>query len=538
VSTASEIVAQHLYEAGCRHAFGIPGGEVLHLMEGLEKAGIDFHLVKHENSGGFMAEGTYHATGAPGILVATVGPGVVNAINVIANAWQDQVPMIFLTGCVDANEAETYTHQVFDHTAVIAPISKASMVISPGAVDVMIDKAIALAVADPPGPVHLDMPIGLAGAETKPAGYPKPGTIAKVAPAPGADLDRARDALASAERPLVIAGVDILHHHAAETLNEAVHRLSMPIITSYKAKGVVPEDDALALGGHGLSPKSYKLLKPMIDAADVILLAGYDPIEMRIDWRHTWGTAIEGKTVIEVAAHPNRHFVHQSDISFVCDVDAGLTALTQGLNGNLTWAGGEVAAMKATLADAFPRDEEWGPAAVIDAARNAFPRNGFVAVDTGAHRILLSQQWDCFEPQKLAQSTGLCTMGCALPLVMGHKLADPETPVIAFTGDGGMEMILGELATLRDMALPVVVVVFVDESLSLIELKQRGGGQDNLGVDFGGTDFAAVANCMGGRGVTATNRAELESAITEGLAADTYTLIACPIGRKAYDGRF
>ena len=130
MSTASEIVAQHLYEAGCRHAFGIPGGEVLHLMEGLEKAGIDFHLVKHENSGGFMAEGTYHATGAPGILVATVGPGVVNAINVIANAWQDQVPMIFLTGCVDANEAETYTHQVFDHTAVIAPISKASMVIS------------------------------------------------------------------------------------------------------------------------------------------------------------------------------------------------------------------------------------------------------------------------------------------------------------------------------------------------------------------------------------------------------------------------
>jgi acetolactate synthase-1/2/3 large subunit len=270
----------------------------------------------------------------------------------------------------------------------------------------------------------------------------------------------------------------------------------------------------------------------------VILLAGYDPIEMRIDWRHAWGTGVEGKTVIEVAAHPNRHFVHQADISFVCDVDAGLKALTQGLNGKPTWAGGQIDAMKASLADAFPRDEEWGPAAVIDAARRAFPRDGFAAVDTGAHRILLSQQWDCYSPQKLAQSTGLCTMGCALPLAMGHKLANPDTPVIAFTGDGGMEMILGELATLRDMALPVVIVVFVDESLSLIELKQRGGGQDNLGVDFGGTDFAAVANCMGGRGVTATNRAELEAAIAEGLEADTYTMIACPIGRKAYDGRF
>ncbi len=88
MSTASEIIAERLYAAGCRHAFGIPGGEVLSLMEGLGNAGINFHLVKHENSGGFMAEGTYHATGAPGILVATVGPGVVNAINVVANAWQ------------------------------------------------------------------------------------------------------------------------------------------------------------------------------------------------------------------------------------------------------------------------------------------------------------------------------------------------------------------------------------------------------------------------------------------------------------------
>jgi len=110
--------------------------------------------------------------------------------------------------------------------------------------------------------------------------------------------------------------------------------------------------------------------------------------------------------------------------------------------------------------------------------------------------------------------------------------------VIAFTGDGGMEMILGELATLRDMRLPVVIVVFVDESLALIELKQRANKQDNLGVDFGGTDFAKLAEIMGGIGVTATDRTTLESAIADGLRADTFTLIACPIGRKAYDGRF
>ena len=185
MTTTSDIIGKRLYDAGCRHAFGIPGGEVLSLMEGLENAGIDFHLVKHENAGGFMAEGTYHATGAPGILVATVGPGVVNAVNVVANAWQDQVPMIFLTGCVDAAEAETYTHQVFDHTDVIRPISKASMTVADGAVDVMIDKALAIAMQDPPGPVHLDVPINIAGKDAKVTGYPGRAAMSKVAPAAG-----------------------------------------------------------------------------------------------------------------------------------------------------------------------------------------------------------------------------------------------------------------------------------------------------------------------------------------------------------------
>ena len=538
MSTGADLIAQRLFDAGCRHAFGIPGGEVLSLMDALDRVGIQFHLVKHENAGGFMAEGTYHATGAPAILLATVGPGVVNAINVVANAWQDQVPMIFLTGCVDAAEAESYTHQVFDHTKVIAPISKASMLAADGAVDVMIDKALAIATSDPPGPVHIDVPIGLAGRESKRSGYPRYTKPSPTVPADGFDLTRARDAIANAIRPLMICGVEVLHHGAADTVSEMARRLSIPTLTSYKAKGVITEDDPLALGGHGLSPKSYKLLKPLIDDADVIILAGYDPIEMRVDWRHAWQPGIEGKTVIEVSAQPNRHFVHQADISFVCDVGAGLRALTDGLNGKPTWADGKALKMRESLKAAFPTNEVWGPAAVIDAARQAFPKHGFAAVDTGAHRILLSQQWTCYGPRTLVQSSGLCTMGCAMPLAMGHKIANPDAPVIAFTGDAGLEMILGEMATLRDMKLPVVTIVFVDESLSLIELKQRANSQNNVGVDFGGTDFAAVAQAMGGNGVTATSRETLMSAIEAGLNADTFTVIACPIGRKAYDGRF
>ena len=157
----ADIIGRRLYDAGVRFAFGIPGGEVLTLIDGLEKAGIRFILSKHENAAGFMAEGVYHMTGAPGVLVATVGPGAANAVNVTANALQDRVPMIVITGCVDLEDTVTYNHQVFDHRAVFTPICKASFTVPGGYVPELIDKAVAIATEGRPGPVHLDLPIAM-----------------------------------------------------------------------------------------------------------------------------------------------------------------------------------------------------------------------------------------------------------------------------------------------------------------------------------------------------------------------------------------
>ena len=129
-------------------------------------------------------------------------------------------------------------------------------------------------------------------------------------------------------------------------------------------------------------------------------------------------------------------------------------------------------------------------------------------------------------------------MGCALPLAMGAKLAAPERAVVAFTGDAGLEMTLGELTTLRDLKLALPVVVFVDRSLALIEMKQRRNNQPNLGVDFGATDFPALAEALGGAGCWVEDRAALTAALETALAADHFTLIAARLPRRAYDGRF
>ncbi len=174
---------------------------------------------------------------------------------------------------------------------------------------------------------------------------------------------------------------------------------------------------------------------------------------------------------------------------------------------------------------------------MVGTARGVLARDAVVTVDSGAHRILQSQMWESYAPRTLLQSVGFGAMGGALPLAIGAKLAEPSRQVLCFTGDAGLEMILGELATLRDLRLAIPVVVFADASLALIELKQRAMDLPNVGVDFQATDFAAVGRALGGRGVDVDNRAALDRALRDALQADTFTLIACAIDRRAYDER-
>ncbi len=531
--TASDIIAQRLYDAGCRHAFGIPGGEVMVLMDALDRAGIEMHLVKHENCAGFMGEGVFHFDGAPAILIATIGPGIANAINVIANALQDRVPMIALTGCVPSIQQHTYTHQVFDHIKLASEVTKAAFRVESSTAAIIADKAVSIAMEGRPGPVLLDVPIDVQQHEEEPA-WPRRAQLSPVGPAPSPELDLARDWFTQAKKPLVIAGVDTLNQNGSLAVSQFCKNHNIPLITTYKAKGIMPETDALCLGGAGLAPSADKELLPLIKQSDCIILAGYDPIEMRMGWQNIW---TDGARVIDLSAVSNTHYMHQAAINFVGNIAAGLSAIGNDNAPTTSWPNAEPTAVKQKLRANLKLDEDWGPAAVIDECRKALPDNTIATVDSGAHRILLSQIWECYEPRGLLQSTALCTMGCAVPLALGRKIAEPSRPVAAFLGDAGLEMFLGELATIRDKKLGIPIIVFVDESLGLIEIKQRGSQMASLAVDFSGTDFPAVAQALGGYGAWCDTRQQVNDEVKAALGRDSFSLICARIGRKAYDGR-
>jgi len=530
-------IARRLAAAGITRAFGIPGGEVLALVEAFNEAGIETILTKHENAAGFMAEGAWHATGAPGLLFATLGPGVANAVNVVANARQDRVPLIFITGCVDGADAESYTHQVFDHQALLRPIVKASFRATLETADLVIDKALSIALRGRPGPVHVDVPIGVAeGMASDGPPIMSPPTAA-YGPIEGSAVEAARALIRRAARPIVIAGVDAVNQSAGEAVQRFCRRIGAPLITTYKGKGLIPETDALALGAAGLSPKADRLLLPLIERSDLVVLAGYDPIEMRANWRNPWPAS---KPVIDISAESMAHGMHAAAHHFVGDVAATLTMLTEGLLDDraAVWSEGEPQAAKDALTAAFAPTPLWGPSQVFSTLREAMPPETVATADSGAHRILVSQMWTSLRPRAMLQSSGLCTMGCAVPLAAGYKLGSPETPVIAFVGDAGLEMGLGELATLRDLGLAVVICVLVDESLALIELKQRATQRPNAAVDFGGTDFPAAAVALGGHGAWIDDAPTLKREAHAALARRGFTVLACRIGRRAYDGAF
>jgi acetolactate synthase-1/2/3 large subunit len=529
----ADLIAEILHAAGCRTAFGMPGGEILAFVAALERAGIRFVLTRHETAAGFMGEGVWHATGAPALLVTTLGPGLTNAVNVIANAHQDRVPMIMVSACIDGALAQSYTHQIIDHQAILKPITKATFRVERGAEAATAAKAIRIALSGRPGPVHLDLPMPVAEGVA-----PRQQTAPVFLPAASvpADLSRARAMIAAAERPLVLAGLDLLSSAGAAALDAFTRAAGAPALTTYKAKGLIDEADPRAVGAVGLSPRADAIVKPLMDAADLVVLAGYDPIEMRAGWRHPWAA---DKAVVDLVAEDLPHGMHAATLTHVGDVAGMLNALTPDGPGRATWPDAMPADIRSQLRRAFapPAGKSFGPHAVFETLRGIAPPGTVASADSGAHRILLSQMWSCDGPRTLIQSSGFCTMGGALPLAAGHAFATGRH-TLCFVGDAGLEMVLGELATLRDLALPVIVVVLVDRSLALIELKQRAMQLPRQGVDFGGTDFAAVASALGGHGAAAADAASLEREARAAFARPGFTLIAAEIGERAYDGAF
>lgn len=521
-----DVLAQRLAARGVKRVFGVPGGDCsLDLIDACARVGIDFILARTESAAGIMASVTAELTGAPGVLMVTRGPGLSHGMNGVAYASLDRAPLLVLADGYDAPRMDDVAHQRYDQHAMIRPLSKGTCTLGGDDPGREIDALLDLAAAQPPGPVYIEMRGGeiRRPAPTAAAASASARAAAPAAPALPAGL---KTLLAEAQRPVIIAGLQASDAAASAGLRRLMAAWNCPVLESYKALGTASADDALAVGCYTGGTADG----PLLAQADLVLLYGFDAIEFPA---HKF---LFSGPIVEFTAHDfERNFVRP-----VFTLTGPLGALADAARaavGKSAWRAEALAEARADLkrrARAADGDGPLTPQQVVDAAIAVAPKGARIALDAGAHMLPVLHAWHATEPRQSLISRGLATMAFALPAAIGSALAQPAQTVIAFTGDGGIMMCAGELGTALQYGCKLVIIVFNDASLTLIEVKQHQRGFARAGLDFSAANFAKVAEGFGCLGLRVDRPEELAPAMARAFAHDGPALVDCAINPHAY----
>jgi acetolactate synthase-1/2/3 large subunit len=461
----ADLIVATLKAAGITRGFGIPSGNVLPLMEAMRKGGIEFVLTAHEGSAGFAADVTGRITGTPGLAIATLGPGATNLATGVGNAFLDRSPMLAITCNLNTDQLGRRMQMLIDHHTLFKPITKATLALARGRIGETLKEAIALALSEPHGPVHLDLPedVGLAPSNEV---VPELATPARTRPASEAALARADELIAAARRPVAVIGASAMRIARPDLLRAVVERHNLPFASTTMAKGMIDEEHPLAIGC--IERACRQIQRRFLQGADLIVGLGYDTVE--VEYEAFIGDVPLLQIDIEpVDVAPSVKVVHQA----TGDLDASLARLAAFPGSSNGWTAAVLAEHRRAFQAALrPPAATFTAHAAIDAVRRALPREGVLAFDVGAHTHQIASQWPAHAPKSFQITNGWSSMGFGLPGAIAAKLARPDLPVVCLIGDGCFQMTCGEVATAKRLGITLPIVVLDDQWLALIKVKQ------------------------------------------------------------------
>ena len=522
--TFAECIVAALARHGVKRMFGIPGGgSSLDLIDAAGARGIEFVLARTETAAAIMAAVSGELTGTPGVVLAGVGPGAASAVNGIAYAQLERAPLILIT-----DGPASSRHQAFDQNALFAPITRFQGRLRPRDGQSGIESAIQVALTPPRGPVHLDLTAADA-ATGVPASTDRSSGEAEPDPdrpdmSTDVDSDRARELLADCRKPVIIAGLEARYGDAPASLEKLANALSSPVLLTYKAKGVLPDNHPGTVGMFtGALAESET-----VGRADLIVLFGLDPVELIPGkWRYD-------APIMDLFPYPGSVPPAAPACRFIgplADAVDGIIAIA----GQTDWTHDEIGELRErTQARLHCNGAGLTSQTVVEQTRLAAPATCRAAVDAGAHMFSVLSSWQASEPFGVLKSNGLSTMGYALPAAIASCLEEPERRVVAFTGDGGLMMCLGEMKTAVDNRCRIVVVVFNDAALSLIDIKQQRQQRESRGVRYPPADFSGIAKSLGCESWHVGARDDLMPALAGAFASDGPALIDVTIDPTGY----
>ena len=533
-TTAAAATARALADAGIERVFGLPGGEVLVLMDELRRVGIDFVLMRHEANAGIAAAVYGKLQRQPGVVLTTLGPGAANLMFPLSSSYLDQEPLLAISAQIPDDFPPSYTHQRLPLHGVYEPITKYVAKITAENVGEVVPRALAACMERPFGAAYLTL-------SAREALQPF-----DVAAGPGATVaggddsgrehvaeEKARevtDALRGAERPLVLVGLGTDPANAL-ALRRWLNEWGLPVAVTPKVKGIVDETGDNFLGTVG-GMAADGLMCDALGAADLVIGFGFDPVESDGAW-------FAELPILWALEAPNvGGFV--PDGTELIDHGELLDALL-GRDPPSQWGAPfrEFQERRLALLDDRPEagDTMW-PGDLIQSLSSAVPSETIVVTDVGAHKFLFGQFWPSRHPETFWMSNGLSGMAYGLGAAIGAKLARPGAPVLAAVGDGGFSMNCQELETAGRVGTPFVTVVLEDASYALIKMAQERRKLDSYRTDFRPIDSVKIAEACGVAGLRTSDRDEMAAAVEGALSRNESLVVEVPIDYTHYRSLF
>ncbi len=527
--SGGEMLVRSLHEEGVEYVYGYPGGSLLHVYDAFyQQSAVKHVLVRHEQAATHMADGYARASGKPGVVMVTSGPGATNTITGIATAFTDSIPMVVITGQVMSHLIGGDAFQETDMLGLCRPVVKHSFSIKhPSEIPEVVKKAFYIATSGRPGPVVIDIPKDMTVPNDRHEYvYPKKVKIRSYSPPQKGHTGQIRKAvevLLAAKRPMIYSGGGVILGKSHERLRSLVRGLNYPITQTLMGLGAYPGTDKQSLGMLGMHG-SYESNMAM-HHADVILAIG-----VRFDDRVTNATDkfCPDATIIHIDIDP-------SSISKTVDIDIPIVGPVDSVLDEILDI---IKEMKETpdadaIASWWVQIEEWRkrhaghydkndngilkPQEAIEGLWEATKGNAYICSDVGQHQMFAAQYYKFDEPNRWINSGGLGTMGFGFPAAMGVKMNYPDEMVVCVTGEGSIQMNIQEMSTCLQYGIPVKIFCLNNGYLGMVRQWQDMNyeGRHSSSYMESLPDWAKLAEAYGHVGLQVDTKDQLKGAMDD-----------------------
>lgn len=535
--SGGQIVVQCLKDEGVEYLFGYPGGAILHIYDAIfHQQDVKHILVRHEQGATHAADAYARATGKPGVVLVTSGPGATNAVTGIATAYMDSIPLVVISGQVLTAVIGSDAFQEVDMVGITRPCVKHNFLVKDvNDIAETMKKAFYVATSGRPGPVVIDIPKDITDPNIRvPYKYPKKIKLRSYNPAtkghPG-QIKKAVELLLNAQRPMLYTGGGVVLGNASAELTELTQLLNFPITNTLMGLGAYPATDKQFVGMLGMHG-TYEANLAMHES-DVILAIG-----VRFDDRVTGKLAefCPHATIVHIDIDPaSISKTVKVDVPIVGDVKLVLNQMLSVLKEHkkkpskkaLTAWWSQINLWREANCLEFDRDSDLiKPQAVIEQLYEVTKGDAYITSDVGQHQMFAAQFYHFDKPRRWINSGGLGTMGFGLPAAIGVKLAHPEADVACITGEASIQMCIQELATALQYKTPVKIINLNNRYMGMVRQWQEFSYESRYSHSYMDTipDFVALAEAYGHVGIRVEKPEDVRPALEKAFALKDRTV--------------